>query len=81
MPAALLPPPTQATTRSGSRPNLLAALLDRLAADHRLKIADDPRKRMRADDRAEDVMRRFDRAHPVAHGFVDRVAQACASRW
>ena len=75
MPAALLPPPTQATTRSGSRPSLPARLLDRLAADDRLKIADDPRKRMRPDDRAENVMRRFDRAHPIAHGFVDGVAQ------
>ena len=54
---------------------LLARLLDRFAADDRLKIADDPRERMRADDRAEDVVRRFDARHPVAHGFVDGVAE------
>src|SRR5205823_4592079 len=47
---------------------LLARLLDRLAADHRLEIADDSREGVRADDRAEDVMRGLDAAHPIAHG-------------
>ena len=57
MPAALLPPPTQATTKFGQPAELLAALLDRFAANDRLKIAHDPRKRMRADHRAENVVR------------------------
>ena len=30
---------------------------------------------MRADDRAEEIVRGFDRAHPVAHGLVDGVAE------
>ena len=50
MPAALLPPPTQATTDVGQSAELLEALLARLAADDRLEIADDHRERMRADD-------------------------------
>ena len=80
MPAALLPPPTQATTRSGKRPKLRQRLLARFAADDRLKIAHDPRKRMRADDRADDVVRRLDAGHPVAQGLVDGVAERLASR-
>ena len=54
---------------------LLARLLDGFAADDRLEIADDPRERMRADDGAEDVVRRLDARHPVAHRFVDGVAE------
>ena len=59
----------------GQPAELLQALRPRLPADDRLKIADDPREGMRPDDRAENVMRRFDRAHPVAEGLVDGVAQ------
>ena len=75
MPAALLPPPTQATTVSGSRPSCArdCSIVSRPITD--LKVADDPRERVRADDRAEDVVRRVDARHPVAHRFVDRVAQ------
>ena len=61
--------------RIGQAAELLARLLDRFAADDRLEIADDHRERMRADDGAEDVVRRFDARHPVAHGLVDRVAE------
>ena len=59
----------------GQTAELPARLFDRFAADDRLKIAHDARKRMRSDDRAQNVMRRFDRAHPIAHRFVDGVAQ------
>ena len=52
MPIALLPPPTQATTMSGSRPDLLEHLAPRLAADDRLELADHQRIRMRAERRA-----------------------------
>ena len=55
------------------------ALLARLAADHRLKIADDHRKRVRPDDRADDVMRVIDGAHPVAHRFVGGVLERLAA--
>ena len=44
--------------RVGQAAELLARLLDRFFADDRLEIADDPRERMRADDGAEDVVRR-----------------------
>ena len=47
---------------SGKRPSCSRHCSIGFAADDRLKIADDPRKRMRADDRAEDVVRGFDRA-------------------
>ena len=59
----------------GQPAELLQALGSRLAADDRLKIAHDPRERMRADDRAEAVVGGFDRAHPVAEGLVDGVAE------
>ena len=40
----------------GQSAQFLARLRDRLAADDRLKIADHSRKRVRADDRADDVV-------------------------
>ena len=39
MPIAFEPPPTHATTASGSAPSALEQLLARLAADHRLQLA------------------------------------------
>ena len=61
----------------GQAAELPAALFHRLAADHRLEVADDPRKGMRANDRADDVVGGLDRTHPVTHRLVDRVAE-CA---
>ncbi len=52
---------------------LSLALADRLAADHRLEIADNPREGIGADRRTEDVVGRLDTAHPVPHGRIDRV--------
>src|SRR5262249_46069252 len=53
----------------------LAGLLDGFAPDDRLKVAHDAREGMRPDRGAEDIVRRFDGAHPVAHGVVDGIAQ------
>ena len=49
-PIALLPPPTQATTASGSRPVSVEHLLARLHADDPLEVADHHRERVRAAD-------------------------------
>ena len=75
MPAAFEPPPTQATTASGSRPTCSRHCDLRLLADDRLEIPHDHRERVRADHAADRVMRRQRRAHPVAHRLVGRVAQ------
>src|SRR5262249_33634723 len=50
--------------------DLLQRLLAGLPADHGLKIAHDPRKWMRADHRADDVVRHLDTRHPVAQRLV-----------
>ncbi len=63
----------------GQPAQLLQALLPGFRADDRLEIAHDHRERMRADHAADDVMRRFDGRHPVAHGLVDGVAQRFAA--
>ena len=60
----------------GEAAELLTGLLDRFAADDGLEVADDAGEGVWADDRAEDVVRGFDTAHPVAHGFVDGVAES-----
>ena len=59
----------------GQAAELLQALGPRLAADDRLEIADDPRKGMRPHHRAEAIVGRLDRAHPVAEGLVHGVAE------
>ena len=59
----------------GQAAELFAALLDRFSADDRLKIADDQRKRMRADDGADDVMRGCRR-----DAIQSRIASLMASR-
>ena len=61
---------------AGQRLNLLA----RLAADHRLKLADHQRIGMRPEHRAEQVIAVGDVRHPVAHRFVDGVLQRPAAR-
>ncbi len=57
VPAAFEPPPTQATTKSGSAPPSSGpALLARLVADDPLELAHHPRVRVRSHDRAEAVV-------------------------
>ncbi len=75
MPAEFDPPPTQATTSSGSRPICSRHWRPGLAANHRLEVPHNHRKRMRSDDGTEDVVRVGDRRHPIPHGFIDRVAE------
>ena len=64
VPIALLPPPTQATTRSGSAPVRLEHLRARLVADHALEVAHERRVGRRADRRADDVVGRRRRSRP-----------------
>ena len=52
-----------------------AALLARLVADDALELAHHPRVRVRADDRADAVVRALDRRDPVAQRLVDRVLE------
>lgn len=59
----------------GQAAELLQALGPGLAADDRLEVANDPRKRMRPDHGADTEMGRFDAAHPIAEGLVHGVAQ------
>src|SRR4051812_21496351 len=54
---------------------LFARLFNRFAANHRLEVANDAWKRMRADDRAENVVSGCNTCHPITHRFIDRVAQ------
>ena len=83
MPAALLPPPTQATTMSGKRALLLQHLLARLVADHPLEIAHHDRVRMRPGNRADDVEGRLHFGNPrpqrLAHRILER-PRAAATR-
>ena len=57
MPMALLPPPTQANTASGKRPSASRIWRARFVADHAVKIAHHHGIRMRAERRAEQIMR------------------------
>ena len=72
---AFEPPPTQATTRSGSRLLALQHLRARLVADHGLEIAHHPRIGMRPRRGADDVERVVDVGDPVAQRLVHRVLQ------
>ena len=63
----------------GQAPEPLEGLLPRFPADHRLEIAHDHRKGMRADDAADDVVGVFHGRHPVAQRFIDGVAQGPAA--
>ena len=78
IPAAFEPPPTQATTQSGSRPSLLEALAARFAADDRLEVAHDHGKRVRTDDAADRVMGRA-ATSPSSRGWLRwwRPAASC----
>ena len=69
------PPPTHAVTAVGRRPGEVEHLLARLLADDLLEVAHHLGERVRARDRAEDVVRGGDVRDPVAHGLVDRVLQ------
>ena len=80
MPAAFEPPPTHATTRFGSEPALRADLQQRLAPDHGLELAHHHRVRVRAEHRAEDVVRGRDVGDPVAQRLVDRVLERARAR-
>ena len=60
---------------SGSLPVCVEDLLARFATDDRLQLAHDVRIRMRADRRAEAVVRTVRIGHPVAQRFIDRGAQ------
>ena len=44
-----------------------------------LEVAHHHRERVRPGDRADDVVRVLDGAHPVAHGLVDGVLQRAAA--
>ena len=75
MPMALEPPPTQATTRSGSRFSALQHLGAGLVADHGLEIAHHRGIGMRPRRRTDDVERVVDIGDPVAQRLVHRVLQ------
>ena len=59
----------------------LRHLLDALASDDALEVAHHHRIRMRAGDRTDDVERRLDVGHPVAHRLVQRVLQRLGARF
>ena len=81
VPIAFDPPPTHATTTSGSAPPRISRhCAARLVADDALELAHHPRERMRADDRADAVVRRLDGRDPVAQRLVDRVLERRAAR-
>ena len=80
VPIAFEPPPTQATTRSGSRPSRVEDLRARLVADHPLQLAHDRRVRRRADGRADDVVGRRDVRHPVADRLGGRLLERAGAR-
>src|SRR3954454_11410273 len=61
--------------RVGQASELFARLFNRFAADHRLEVANDAWERVWADDRAENVVRSSNARHPIAHRFIDGVAQ------
>ena len=64
----------------GIAPEQLAALLPRLVADHPVQLAHHPGVRVGPHHRAEEVVARLDRGHPVAHRLVDGVLQRAAAR-
>ena len=81
VPIAFDPPPTHATTKSGSLPSRSSRhLRARFVADDALELAHHPRERVRTHRRAEAVVRRLDAATHAAHRFVDRVLQRRAPR-
>jgi len=59
---------------------LLDRLLARLLGDDRLEVADHHRERVRADDRADDVVGVLDGGRPVAHRLGDGLLQGASAR-
>ena len=80
IPAAFEPPPTQATTTSGTSPSPVDALGAGLVAEDPVELAHHPRIRVRSHHRAEAVVRVLDGGDPVAHRLVDRVLEGAAAR-
>jgi hypothetical protein len=72
---AFEPPPTQAVSASGRRPNCGKHLRTRLAAHHGIEIAHHHRIRMRTCHGADDVEGVGDIRDPVAHGLVERILE------
>ena len=52
-----------------------------LDADDPVEVAHHLGERVRAGDRAEEVVGGVDVGHPVAHGLVDRVLEGARCRW
>ena len=73
-PMELLPPPTQAIAASATS-RLLQHLLPRLPPITDWKSRTIVGNGCRADSRADQVVRRLDVRHPVAHRLVDGVLQ------
>jgi len=72
--------PTHARDQKiGQGPRDHLDLPPRLAADDGLEIADHGGIGMRAQHRAQEIVRRADRSGPVAHGLVDRVLERAAA--
>jgi hypothetical protein len=63
----------------GQRAGHVENLRARLAANHRLKLADHQRIRMGAEHRSQEVVGVGDVGDPVAHRLVDRVLQRAAA--
>ncbi len=76
---ALLPPPTQANIESGQAPLALQNLAASLVADDAVKIPHHHGVGMRAQCRAEQVMRGMNVGHPIAHGLADGILQRPAA--
>ena len=74
-PMALLPPPTHATTASGSRSARCRICAPGLDADDRLEVPHDVRERFGSGDGAQQVVGVRNVGHPVAHRLVDRVLE------
>ena len=79
IPTALEPPPTQATTTSGSPPVSARHCSRASSPIDAVELAHHPRVRVRAHHRAEAVVGVADGGHPVAHRLVDGVLQRAAA--
>ena len=76
---ALEPPPTQAMMAVGRRPSFSRICRAGFVADDAMEVAHHGRIRVRAEDAAEQIVRRADVGHPVAHGFVDGVFEGAGA--
>ena len=75
---ALLPPPTHAKMASGRRPSACQNLA-RFVSDHAMEVAHHGRIGMRAERRAQQIVRGRDVGDPIAHGLADGVFQRAAA--